>query len=93
MKLHCINIYIVEQFCFILFFCVHFRVRHTYPHPTTGLGGRTGVGKTCVKHASRTIDMYTGQLNAINRGEKMVNMIYGGDDFKRMLMTDMTALQ
>ncbi|MCX6696867.1 MAG: hypothetical protein NTV84_04775 [Methanoregula sp.] len=46
-----------------------------------------------MKHASCTIDTYTGQLNAINRGEKMVELIYGGDDFKRMLMTDMTALQ
>ena len=32
-------------------------------------------------------------MNAINRGEKMVKLIYEGDNFKRMLMADMTALQ
>ena len=85
--IHCGTV--LFYFVFICTFCGAAHV--STPHYRAGR--RTGVGKTYVKHASRTIDTYTGQLNAINLGEKMVKLIYEGDDFKRMLMTDITALQ
>lgn len=42
---------------------------------------------------SRYIDTYCEQFNNTRKGRYMVNVIYEGDDFKRMTRNDMLKLQ
>ena len=52
-------------------------------------------GSGRLKHASHKIDKPAGLLSFIpfGSGETMGKVLYEGDDFRRMLRTDMLALQ